>query len=62
VRSNPSPRWVALGALMHKLCNIIFAILRDNNSYVMKTPYKHIAEYAALKTAAYPYMFNPFPG
>lgn len=52
VKKQSKPKMVALGAVMHKLCNIIFAVLRDNKPYVMKTPYQHIAEYAALKTAA----------
>ena len=36
---------VALGAVMRKVCNIIFAVLRDNKPYVIKTPEQHQLEY-----------------
>jgi len=36
---------VALGAVSHKICNIIFAVLRDHKPYVMKSPEQHRLEY-----------------
>ena len=32
---------VALGAIMHKVCNIVFAMLRDNKPFEMTTPEEH---------------------
>ena len=39
------PKMVALGAVMHKVCNIIFAILRDNKAFTLLTPEEHIQNY-----------------
>lgn len=36
---------VVLGALAHKVCNIVFAVLRDEASYVARTPEEHNAQY-----------------
>jgi len=38
-------KMVALGAVMHKVCNIIFAILRDNKAFTLTTPEQHIQNY-----------------
>ena len=38
---------VAVGAVMHKICNIIFAILRDNKPFELITPQEHCERYAA---------------
>ena len=38
-------KMTALGAVSHKLCNIVFAVLRDHKPYVMKTPEQHQADY-----------------
>lgn len=35
------PKMVALGAIMHKISNIIFAVLRDNTPFIMRTPEQH---------------------
>jgi len=35
------PKMVALSAVIHKLCNIIFAILRDNKPFEIITPLQH---------------------
>lgn len=35
------PKMVALSAVIHKLCNIIFAILRDNKPFELITPLQH---------------------
>lgn len=40
------PKMVALGAVMHKLTNIIFAILRDNKPFVLITPDEHRCAYS----------------
>jgi transposase len=32
---------VALGAIMHKISNIVFAVLRDNKPFELKTPEEH---------------------
>jgi len=37
---------VAIGAVMHKICNIIFAMLRDNKPFEMITPQEHCERYA----------------
>ena len=38
---------VAVGAVMHKICNIIFAMLRDNKPFELITPEEHCERYAA---------------
>ena len=38
---------VAVGAVMHKICNIIFAMLRDNKPFKAITPEEHCKCYAA---------------
>lgn len=38
---------VAVGAVMHKVCNIIFAMLRDNKPFEIITPQEHCERYAA---------------
>ena len=37
---------VAVGAVMHKICNIIFAMLRDNKPFELVTPQEHCERYA----------------
>ena len=37
---------VAVGAVMHKICNIIFAMLRDNKPFELVTPQEHCDRYA----------------
>ena len=37
-------KMTAIGAVMHKVCNIVFAVLRDEMPFVMKTPEQHRAE------------------
>ncbi len=43
------PKLVAMGAVSHKVCNIIFAILRDNKPFEITTPQEHIKHYNAAK-------------
>ena len=38
---------VAVGAVMHKICNIIFAMLRDNKPFEVITPQEHCKRYLA---------------
>ena len=40
-------KMVAVGAVMHKICNIIFAMLRDNKPFEIIPPGKHCEQYAA---------------
>ncbi|MCP3921140.1 MAG: IS110 family transposase, partial [Desulfobacterales bacterium] len=40
-KKQSKPKMVALGAVMHKISNIIFAVLRDNAPFVMRTPEQH---------------------
>ena len=42
------PKLVATGAVSHKICNMIFAILRDNKAFKIITPKKH-KQYNASK-------------
>ena len=42
---------VAVGAVMHKICNIIFAILRDNKPFKLITPQEHCEQYFAAHPA-----------
>jgi len=43
------PKMVALGAVMHKVCNIIFAVLRDNKAFKLITPEQHIQNYTDIQ-------------
>ena len=38
---------VAVGAVMHKICNIIFAMLRDNKPFEVITPQEHCERFTA---------------
>jgi hypothetical protein len=46
------PKMTALGAVMHKVCNIIFAILRDEKPFSLITPEEHRAAYIAQRKEA----------
>ena len=43
------PKLVSLGAVMHKVCNIVFAILRDEKPYRVITPEEHCQDYLKAK-------------
>lgn len=43
------PKLVAMGAVSHKVCNMIFAILRDNKPFKIISPQEHIKQYNAAK-------------
>jgi len=45
-------KMVALGAVMHKVCNIIFALLRDDKVFSLTTPEQHIQNYANVLPSA----------
>ena len=46
-------KMTALGAVMHKVCNIVFAVLRDEKPFVFRTPDEHREHFAAItKNAA----------
>ena len=45
------PKMVALGVVMHKVCNIIFAVLRDGKEFCMVTPLEHVENYRNGKIA-----------
>jgi len=52
LKCKSKPKMVALGVIMHKVCNIIFAILRDCKEFCIITPQEHKANYLLGKTAA----------
>ena len=45
-------KMTALGAVMHKLCNIVFAILRDETPFMLISPQEHCQKYLAIPNAA----------
>ena len=48
-KCDSKPKLVAMGAVSHKVCNMIFAILRDNKPFEIITPQEHIKQYNAAK-------------
>ena len=46
------PKMVALSAVAHKLCNIIFAILRDNKPFEIMSPEQHNFSYHLNRISA----------
>lgn len=46
------PKMVALSAVMHKLCNIVFAILRDHKTFEIITPEQHNISYRVNRSTA----------
>jgi len=45
-------KMTALGAVMHKVCNIIYAVLRDERPFVLIAPEEHRAAYFSAKPEA----------
>lgn len=45
LKCQSKPKMVALGAVMHKVCNIVFAILRDEKEFQIITPEEHQKNY-----------------
>lgn len=48
-KCHSKPKMVALGAVMHKVCNIVFAILRDEKEFKIITPEEHQNNYLKAK-------------
>lgn len=46
------PKKVALGAVMHKLVSIIFAVLRDKKPFELRTPEEHAKQLTIMNKAA----------
>lgn len=46
------PKMVALGAVMHKVCNFIFAVLRDEKPFEIRTPEQHCLNYKHVNQLA----------
>lgn len=44
-KQKSKPKMVAIGAVMHKVCNIIFAVLRDNKAFELRSPEEHRNNY-----------------
>ena len=44
-KQESKPKMVAIGAVMHKICNIIFAVLRDNQTFELRSPEEHCSRY-----------------
>lgn len=51
-KSGQKPKMVALGAVMHKMCNIIFAVLRDEKEFELRSPEEHCRQYQRPATQA----------
>ena len=51
-KSQSKPKKVALGAVMHKLVYIIFAVLRDRKPFELRTPEEHAKMLTRKHTAA----------
>ena len=49
IKCQSKPKMVALGAVMHKVCNIVFAILRDEREFEIITPKEHQMNYLKAK-------------
>ena len=49
LKCQSKPKMVALGAIMHKVCNIVFAILRDEKEFEIITPEDHQNNYRKAK-------------
>lgn len=50
-KKQSKPKNVALGAIMHKISNIIFAVLRDSKCFELKTPLQHKMQYRDTQAA-----------
>jgi len=51
-KKESKPKKVALGAVIRKVSNIIFAILRDSKPYGLKTPEQHRGQYLGTEKVA----------
>lgn len=44
-KATAKPKMVALGAAMHKISNYIFAVLRDETEFSLRSPEEHVQAY-----------------
>jgi transposase len=51
-KAESKPKKVALGAVMHKISNIIFAVLRDGKPFELRNPEQHRHEHGVRHTDA----------
>ena len=51
-KASSKPKMVALGAVMHKVCNYIFAVLRDEKPFKVRKPEVHCLIYKATPPIA----------
>ncbi|MCR6545017.1 IS110 family transposase [Dehalobacterium formicoaceticum] len=51
-KASVKPKMVALGAVMHKVCNYIFAVLRDETEFTVRSPEEHRDAYKPSVTLA----------
>ena len=51
-KKQTKPKMVAIGAIMHKLSIIIFAVLRDNQPFILQTPDEHRKAYKSNSSLA----------
>lgn len=51
-KSSSKPKMVALGAVMHKVCNFIFAVLRDETGFKFRTPEEHCLNFKRMFLSA----------
>ena len=52
LKSGQKPKMVAIGAVMHKVCNIVFAVLRDEKAFELRSPEEHCKQYQRPALAA----------
>ena len=51
-KKESKPKKVVLEAVMHKISNVIFAVLRDSKPYELKTPEEHRKQYLSTEKVA----------
>ena len=52
LKSVQKPKMVAIGAVMHKVCNVVFAVLRDKKAFELRSPEEHCKQYQRAALAA----------
>lgn len=51
-KASAKPKMVALGAVMHKISNYVFAVLRDEADFVLRSPQEHRLAYQPQEKCA----------
>lgn len=51
-KASAKPKMVALGAVMHKISNYVFAVLRDEADFVLRSPQEHRLTYQPQELVA----------